>query len=106
MPYGAEIIIDIGDTVLCDFCNEDFTNSDALGGLLFQSKGVCPTCEPEFMANVKKHGEERFIRDKPLEFESFRAFILRIRGGNNTVTVTTFNTEEDYNHEDRGKDGG
>ena len=64
-PFEGFVVInasDIGRTVICDFCNEDFTNSDALGGFIFQSKAVCPNCEPEFMKRVVKYHEEKFIR--------------------------------------------
>lgn len=54
--------INPGRTVLCDLCNEDYTDSDAIGGFLFQSKAVCPKCAPKFMEDIKKHGEEKFIR--------------------------------------------
>lgn len=80
---------DIGNTVLCDFCDEDYSFSSEKGGIIFQSKGVCPKCCPDFLVNVRKYGEEEFIRAKPKPDESFRDFILRIRDGNNKVTITT-----------------
>ncbi len=78
---------DIGDHVYCDMCSKDFTNSDEHGGFIFGSKGVCPECAPGFMKTIKKHNEEHFIRATCRPDESFKDFILRIRDGNNTVTI-------------------
>ncbi len=79
--------VDIGDIVACDFCDEDYTHSDAIGGFLFQSKGVCPKCAPRMRVSIKKFKEEKFIRGEAQEGETFKAFILRIRNGNNTIRV-------------------
>jgi hypothetical protein len=68
-----------GDTVLCDLCNEDYTNSDEKGGFLFSGKAVCPKCAPDFLKSVKRYGEERFIRAQAGPDESFRDFVYRIR---------------------------
>jgi hypothetical protein len=87
-------VIDIGDTVLCDLCNADFTNSDAQGGFLCQSKGVCPNCADRFEASLKKYGEERYISDRALPGETFKQACLRWCGGNNTVTITSFDRDE------------
>lgn len=81
------ISIDVGDRVVCDACDVNFTNSDAVGGLLFQSKAICPVCTPRLMKSVEKFGEQRFIRGRAEPGETFKAFVLRIRGGNNTITV-------------------
>jgi hypothetical protein len=35
-------IIDIGDTVLCDLCNADYTDSEAEGGILMGTYSICP----------------------------------------------------------------
>lgn len=56
------ITIDIGNTVLCDDCNKDFTDSKETGGILFQSKAICPKCTPKWVGSAKKYNEERFIR--------------------------------------------
>ena len=85
---------DIGNLVLCDLCDKDYTFSDAVGGFLFQSKGVCPDSAPRFLASVKKYHEEKFIRAKAQEGEPFREFILRMRDGNNTVTISGGDADE------------
>jgi len=73
------ITIDPGDDVNCDLCNEDYTNSDAKGGFLFLSKAVCPKCAPEFEESAKKYNEQKYIRKRAREGESFRDFVYRIR---------------------------
>jgi hypothetical protein len=77
-------IIDIGDTVLCDLCNDDYTNSDAQGGVLVGSYAICPRCAPEF----DDTGDEPIIRC-PAGMR-FREWVLRLRGGRNTIEITTF----------------
>lgn len=79
---------DIGDTVLCDQCNTDFTeepNSKEVGGFLFGSNGVCPRCAPRMRESAKKYNEEHYIKDEASPGETFKDFILRIRNGNNTI---------------------
>lgn len=58
---------DIGNLVICDICDKDYTLSNAVGGFLFLSKGVCPDCAPRFLASVKKYHEEKLIRAKAQE---------------------------------------
>jgi hypothetical protein len=74
------IVIDIGDSVVCDLCSKDFTNRKDCGGFLFLSKGVCPDCAPKFEADGIKYGEQEYIRDRAEPQESFKDFVLRIRG--------------------------
>lgn len=83
-------VFDIGDHVECDLCSKDFTHSDAKGGFLFLSKGVCPVCAPHFEADIMGYNEEQYIRDRARPDETFKAFIMRVRGGNNTVTIRSF----------------
>ena len=77
-------IIDIGDTVLCDICNADYTNSDSLGGILVGSYAVCPQCAPDF-----HDSDDDPIIHCPAGVR-FRDWVLRIRGGRNTIEITTF----------------
>jgi hydrogenase maturation factor HypF (carbamoyltransferase family) len=73
------IEVDPGDTVLCDLCNEDYTNSDEKGGFLFSSKAVCPKCAPRFEEGAKIYNEEKYIVDRAKPEESFRDFVYRVR---------------------------
>jgi hypothetical protein len=76
--------IDIGDTVLCDLCNEDYTNSDAQGGVLVGSYAICPRCAPEF-----DDTDDEPVITCPAGMR-FRDWVLRLRGGRNTIEITTF----------------
>lgn len=71
--------IDIGDTVLCDLCSKDWTDSDESGGYLFQSKAVAPCCADQFMKKIKKYNEERFIYGYCPKDMSFADWIRCIR---------------------------
>ena len=48
--------------VLCDDCGKDYSNSYLIGGLLFQSKAICPDCAPKWEADAKKYEEEYLIK--------------------------------------------
>ncbi len=84
--------VDVGPLVVCDGCSEDFSNSDAEGGMLFQSKALCPKCASKWEEGAKKYGAEHFIRARAEPGESFKAFTLRMRGGNNTIRVGLLRT--------------
>ena len=71
-------------------CNEDFTNRNDEGGLLFGSYGCCPTCAKRIEEDAIVYGEQHYIKERANPGESFRAFTLRLRGGNNTVHVRPF----------------
>ncbi len=85
----AEEIIDIGSTVICDFCGSDLTDSKASGGLLFQRKAACPTCAPGIEASARKHNETNFIQSRCPPGMSFAEWCLKLRGGDNTIRVLT-----------------
>lgn len=88
-----EHTFDIGNTVRCDFCGDDYTDSDAVGGILFGSKAVCPDCAARLMPDIVKYNEGHFIRDTAREGETFAAFCLRLRDGDNTVLIRDDNPE-------------
>jgi hypothetical protein len=80
-------VFDIGNHVECDICSTDYTCSDAIGGFIFSGKGVCPKCSEKFMASVKEYHEEKYIKAVAGSNETFRDFILRMRNGNNLITL-------------------
>lgn len=90
-----EDVKEIGDSVVCDFCDTDYSKRDDSGGLLFQSKAACPVCAPGILKSAKQYGEERFIRSYCPEGTSFREFVLGLRNGNNTVRTITFDSPEE-----------
>lgn len=73
------IVIDPGNVVLCDYCNDEFTDSDETGGFLFGRKAVCPHCQERLMRDIKKYNEEHYIRGYCPEGISFADWIRSIR---------------------------
>lgn len=73
------IIVDIGNRVVCDLCNADYTNSDESGGFIFQSKAVCPECETPFLETIIGYQETNFIRSRCPRGVSFKDYILNMR---------------------------
>jgi hypothetical protein len=81
-------VIDIGETVVCDLCNADYSESDQQGGLLCSSWAICPKCAPDFRETAKKCNEEDTITECPSGL-SFRDWVLSLRGGNNTIEISS-----------------
>ena len=81
-----ENIIDIGNAVVCDFCNLDYTNSDEEGGILIGSWAVCPLCAPEALRNADQYHEP--IDAVCPHGKSFRQWVLELRGGDNTIRIS------------------
>lgn len=78
------VVIDYGDCVLCDFCNEEHSaEKTAIGGVLHgASYALCPKC-------VARHDlKPSEIRARAADMETFHAFVMRMRAGNNTLTIT------------------
>ncbi len=82
-------VIDVGDTILCDLCNKDWTDSKETGGFLFLSKGVCPDCAPEFLEKIRQYNEEEYIKEFCPPDMSFSKWCLALRGGDNTIKFYT-----------------
>jgi len=74
-----EIVIEMGNVVICDYCNKDWTDEKESGGLLFQSNAVCPDCADRAMKNIKKYNEESFIRGICPENLSFADWVRSVR---------------------------
>ena len=73
-------IMDIGNTVVCDFCNDDYTDSTSQGGCLIGSYAVCPKCTKD----IKDLGDiDQFC---PPDTE-FRKWVLDLRAGDNTIKI-------------------
>lgn len=75
--------IDIGRIVVCDFCNDDYTESQASGGLIFGSYALCPQCQHKVI------GEASRVRARCPEWMSFADFVREYRGGNTTITISS-----------------
>ena len=78
-PDIEVIHIDPGNSVICDYCNKDWTDSPESGGLLFQSKAVCPDCELDTLKSINHYNEQKFIRGHCPENQSFADWIREIR---------------------------
>lgn len=73
--------IDMGDRVLCDWCGREYTDSDAIGGFVFESKATGPECcAKRLKVSIKVYGEQHLVRATALDGETFAAFVRRIRG--------------------------
>lgn len=71
-------VIDICDSVICDTCGEDKSDCPASGGILFQSKAVCPECAVAFEASAKRHNEMHFIRARCPSDMSFAHWVRNV----------------------------
>ena len=76
------IVFDGGDFVICDMCGKDWTNSNVQGGFLFQSKAVCPDCQPKLMINIEKYNEQEFIKSICPKNQSFYDYVMSMRQRN------------------------
>lgn len=81
------IPIDIGRMVLCDACDQDFTDSPRPGGFIFSSYAICPDCASKWMASIMANTEQRMIRAAAVEGQSFADFVRDYRGPNNKICV-------------------
>jgi hypothetical protein len=73
------IQIDPGDTVLCDFCNADWTDRPESGGFVFSGSAVCPTCAPVQLKKIKGYGEEDAIQGYCPSGMSFADWVRSMR---------------------------
>ena len=73
---SSKKVIDLGDTVVCDMCNENYTGSDKEGGIIFGSNAVCPPCTARMMPDIEEYNEKQYIKAKCPEGVSFWRFVL------------------------------
>jgi hypothetical protein len=88
LQHGTPASIPLGDTVLCDDCDGDYTASNLTGGILFQSKALGPCCAPKWEVQARKYGEERFIRGRCPEDVSFADWVRGLRGPDAAIVIT------------------
>ena len=88
-------VIEIGNTVICDLCNKDYSESLDVGGFLFGSNAYCPVCAEENLPIIKKYKEENFIKAFCPKNQSFRDFVLDLRNGRNTIEIKRYNDVEE-----------
>ena len=80
--------IAVGDSVVCDGCNQDFTHSGDCGGFIFGSYGYGPCCASRMLADIVRFGEEDYIRARCPEGKSFADFVRENRGPNSYIQIT------------------
>jgi len=91
LEFEVDTVEDIGEAVVCDICNGDYTESEKSGGFLFGSYAYCPECAKNRIANIQSHNEERFIKARCPEGKPFSKWILEdIRQGNNLIITGNF----------------
>jgi hypothetical protein len=82
-------IINIGNSVFCDGCNGDYTDSDAVGGLLYGTNAYCPACAISVEHNAMEFNETQFIRGRARKGQEFRAFVYELRCGQDGIVTVT-----------------
>ena len=82
----------IGDKVLCDVCNTDYTTSKVTGGIYFSGNAICPECTPDFEKAIEKYNETHLIQSRCPADKSYADWVREdLRGGKpGTITVSTF----------------
>lgn len=86
LETGEKVLV--GDIVVCDICNEDYTKSEARGGMLFGSYAYCPSCMARDMPRVIANNEaDRIIATCPPAM-SFADFVRAARGPDSYIRVT------------------
>ena len=89
--------IDMGTEVICDGpCGANFMFKDDEGGFLFGSKAYCPNCAKAALPDIKKYGEESYIKAYCPPGVSFWMWVLRLRKsrGGNVVRIITESLDE------------
>src|SRR5258708_26157551 len=67
--------IPIGNIVVCDQCDIDYTSRDDRGGIILGSNAFSPSCTPKMLAAVARHREEHYIRARRHAHQSFADFV-------------------------------
>ena len=89
-----QLIDDLGDRVICDYCNKEWTDSDKSGGFIFGGHAICPDCAPASMERIKRYGEQWNIKATCPKDMSFKDFVVNYRGENNKVILITLEEGE------------
>jgi hypothetical protein len=79
--------VSIGNIVVCDACNRDFTDSEEWGGMIFGGYAYCPACTAKHLPSIRELGEEHFIQATCPSGQSFADFVRAWRGPNPVISV-------------------
>lgn len=80
--------VPVGDTVVCDVCDDDYTSRPESGGFVFGSYAYCPSCATKQLPSIRGYGEEHLIRAHCPPGLSFADFVRDLRGPNAYVHVS------------------
>lgn len=77
--------------VLCDICDQDWSDSAQSGGFLLLSKGVGPCCEARLRDSIAKYKEEWSIKGECPANMSFADWIRNVvrKDQPNEIRITT-----------------
>lgn len=75
----------------CDWCCQDYTNSEVSGGFMFDSSAVCPECAVKKMDSIIGYNEQSHIGERCPAGLSFADWVRRMRyaSGNDKIIITT-----------------
>ena len=88
MEFGIPGSVPVGDTVLCDNDDTDLTTDPRSGGFLFGSYAIGPCCAEQYLANIRRYGEEDHVKARCPEGTGFADWVRAIRGPDAAITVT------------------
>lgn len=80
--------VKIGETVVCDVCDTDYTQRQESGGFIFDSYAYCPECAKKELRQIEAIGEEGYIRARCPDGQSFADFVRAYRGPNASIQIT------------------
>lgn len=71
------VYVDMGNMVVCDYCNKDYTNLKDEDGILFGANAVCPDCQKRVEESAKKYHEEHYIQARCPKGMSFADWVRK-----------------------------
>jgi hypothetical protein len=84
---NSGVKIPLGRLVVCDICDEDWTDRPEPGGFLFGTYAYCPNCAVDGLRAIKRFNEEHLIVAL-CGGESFADFVRSRRGPEAFIRVT------------------
>ena len=78
--FGAVVDLDsiVGDSVICDLCGIDWTDTDTTGGFMLAGQAVCPQCAPGIEEKAIEEAEDDHIKDRCPSNMSFAKWVRDI----------------------------
>lgn len=84
-----KVELEVGNVVICDLCDRDYTKSKEKGGFIWDAKAVCPKCAKVWLKRIKQFKEENKISAFCPTDMSFADFVIRYRGKDAKIIITT-----------------